>query len=29
MHEKIERKGHVFVGEGFAPFARGGEELRF
>jgi len=28
-YEKIERVGHVLVGEGFAPFARGGKGLHF
>ncbi|GEA16276.1 hypothetical protein E308F_25200 [Moorella sp. E308F] len=28
-YEKIERKGHILVGEGFAPFACGGRGLHF
>lgn len=28
-YEKIERKGHILVGEGFAPFACGGRGLYF
>jgi len=28
-YEKIEKKGHVLVGEGFAPFACGGKGLHF
>jgi len=28
-YEKIERKGHMLVGEGFAPFACGGRGLHF
>ncbi|WP_245574419.1 diguanylate cyclase [Desulfovirgula thermocuniculi] len=28
-YEKIERKGEILVGEGFAPFARGGRGLHF
>ncbi|MEW6274854.1 MAG: diguanylate cyclase [Bacillota bacterium] len=28
-YEKIERKVHILVGEGFAPFARGGRGLHF
>jgi diguanylate cyclase (GGDEF)-like protein/PAS domain S-box-containing protein len=28
-YEKVERKGHILVGEGFAPFACGGRGLHF
>ncbi|HHW40323.1 MAG TPA: diguanylate cyclase [Syntrophomonadaceae bacterium] len=29
VYEKIERKGHILIGEGFAPFPRGGSGLYF
>lgn len=29
QYDKIELKGHILVGEGFAPFARGGRGLYF